>query len=138
MKFTRKASANWKGSGLEGTGTISTASGILDNANHTQKSRFKDAPGTNPEELIGAAHAGCYCMKLSFVIGEAGFTPDDISTNATVYFEDGVISRVHLDVTAQVPGMSADAFATAAQDAKENCPISKSLTADVTLDANLA
>ena len=138
MKFTRKASANWKGSGLEGTGTISTASGILDNANHTHKTRFKDAPGTNPEELIGAAHAGCYSMKLSFVLGEAGYTADDISTDATVYFEDGAIVRVHLNTVVSVPGMSAEDFAAAAENAKENCPISKSLTAEVTLEAKLA
>ena len=137
MKFTRKASATWQGTGLEGTGTISTGGGALNNAPHTHKSRFKDDPGTNPEELIGAAHAGCFSMKLSFVIGEAGFTADNIATKATVYFEDGAIVRSHLDVEASVPGMSADQFAAAAADAKANCPISKSLTAEVTMEARL-
>ncbi len=137
MKFTRKASASWQGTGLEGTGHVSTGSKVLDNAPLTHKSRFKDQPGANPEELVGAAHAGCFCMKLSFVIGGMGFTADSLSAKATVTFENDMIAAVHLDVEGKVPGMTAEQFAEATKDAKENCPISRSLKADITMDATL-
>lgn len=137
MKFTRKASATWAGTGMEGTGTVSTQSTVLDKANLTFKTRFADGIGTNPEELIGAAHAGCYSMKLSFVLNEAGFTAKSIATEASVLFEDGAITEITLTVNAEVPDMTAEAFATAAEDAKANCPISKSLTAKIVLNATL-
>ncbi len=137
MKFTRKASASWQGTGLEGTGHVSTGSKVLDNAPLTHKSRFKDQPGANPEELVGAAHAGCFCMKLSFVIGGMGFTADNLSAKATVTFENDMIAAVHLDVEGKVPGMTAEQFAEATKDAKENCPISRSLRADITMNATL-
>lgn len=137
MKFTRKASASWQGTGLEGTGHVSTGSKVLDNAPLTHKSRFKDQAGANPEELVGAAHAGCFCMKLSFVIGGMGFTADNLSAKATVTFENDMIAAVHLDVEGKVPGMTAEQFAEATKDAKENCPISRSLKADITMDATL-
>lgn len=137
MKFTRKASASWQGTGLEGTGHVSTGSKVLENAALTHKSRFKDQPGANPEELVGAAHAGCFCMKLSFVIGGMGFTPDNLSAKATVTFENDMIAAVHLDVEGKVPGMTAEQFAEATKDAKENCPISRSLKSEITMDANL-
>lgn len=137
MKIIRRASATWKGTGKEGSGTVSTQSTVLNNTQFSFGSRFEEGVGTNPEELVGAAHAGCFSMKLSFVIVAAGFTADSISTNAKVTLEDGKISTIHLDVKAKVPGMSADQFATAANEAKANCPISKSLNAEITMDAAL-
>ncbi|MFN3849292.1 MAG: OsmC family protein [Spirosomataceae bacterium] len=137
MKFTRKASANWKGTGKDGIGTVSTESTTLDNAQVSFKTRFADGVGTNPEELIGAAHASCFSMKLSFVLNEAGFTADNIDTVAKVTFEDGRISVINLDLTATIPGISEEQFQAAAQNAKENCPISKSLNAEIILTAAL-
>jgi osmotically inducible protein OsmC len=137
MKVIRRASATWKGTGKEGSGTVSTQSTVLNNTQFSFGSRFEEGVGTNPEELIGAAHAGCFSMKLSFIIVAAGFTADSINTNAKVTLEDGKISTIHLDVKAKVPGMSADQFAAAANDAKANCPISKSLNAEITMDAVL-
>ncbi|WP_289155858.1 OsmC family protein [uncultured Salipiger sp.] len=138
----KKGSANWKGSLKEGTGTISTESGVLDEVNYGFNKRFEGAPGSNPEELIGAAHASCFSMALSMVLGEAGFTPDDISTVATVSLEKGdagfAVTASHLEVTAKVPGATAEQFAEAAATAKENCPISKLLSAEITMDATLA
>jgi osmotically inducible protein OsmC len=137
MKVIRRASATWKGTGKEGSGTVSTQSTVLNNTQFSFGSRFEEGVGTNPEELIGAAHAGCFSMKLSFIIVAAGFTADSINTNAKVTLEDGKISTIHLDVKAKVPGMNADQFAAAANDAKANCPISKSLNAEITMDAVL-
>ena len=137
MKIIRRASATWKGTGKEGSGTVSKQSTVLNNTQFSFGSRFEEGVGTNPEELIGAAHAGCFSMKLSFIIVAAGFTADSINTNAKVTLEDGKISAIHLDVKAKVPGMNADQFATAANDAKANCPISKSLNAEITMDAAL-
>lgn len=137
MKVIRRASATWKGTGKEGSGIVSTQSTVLNNTQFSFGSRFEEGVGTNPEELIGAAHAGCFSMKLSFIIVAAGFTADSINTNAKVTLEDGKISTIHLDVKAKVPGMSVDQFAAAANDAKANCPISKSLNAEITMEAVL-
>lgn len=134
----RFATANWKGSGKEGKGTNTTQSGVLNNTQYSFNSRFADGIGTNPEELIAAAHAGCFTMKLSFVIGAAGFTPDNIDTKCTITLGDGAITSSHLEVTATVPGMDAEKFAAAAADAKANCPISKLLNTEITMDAKLA
>jgi lipoyl-dependent peroxiredoxin len=133
----RRASATWKGTGKEGSGTVSTQSTALNNLQFSYGSRFEEGPGTNPEELVGAAHAGCYSMKLSFLIVAAGFVAESINTAAKVTLDQGKITTVDLTVTAKVPGMSAEQFADAAQNAKENCPISKSLNADITLKATL-
>ncbi|AYQ35733.1 OsmC family protein [Runella sp. SP2] len=133
----RTASANWQGSGKEGHGTVSTQSTVLDGTQYSFNTRFADGIGTNPEELVGAAHAGCFTMKLSFVIGEYGLTADNIDTKATVTFENGAIPNIHLSVKASVPGMTAEQFAEAAQNAKANCPISKLLNTDITMDAEL-
>lgn len=133
----RTASANWKGSGKEGHGTVSTQSTVLDGTQYSFNTRFADGIGTNPEELVGAAHAGCFTMKLSFVIGEYGLTAENIDTKATVTFENGAIPNIHLSVKASVPGMTAEQFAEAAQNAKANCPISKLLNTDITMDAEL-
>jgi osmotically inducible protein OsmC len=138
----RKASAVWKGSLKDGQGTVSSASGILSNTKYSFKTRFEDAPGTNPEELIAAAHAACFSMALSAQLGGANLTPESIETAATLSMEKleagWTITAVHLDVTAKVPGASAEAFATAAANAKAGCPVSKVLNAKITLDAKLA
>jgi lipoyl-dependent peroxiredoxin len=133
----RRASATWKGTGKEGSGTVSTQSKALDNLQFSYGSRFEEGVGTNPEELVGAAHAGCFSMKLSFLIVADGFVAEFINTSAKVTLDQGKITTVDLTVSAKVPGMSAEQFAAAAQNAKENCPISKSLNADITLNATL-
>ena len=137
MKFTRKANANWKGTGMEGTGTISTQSTTLNNAQLSFKTRFAEGVGTNPEELIAAAHSGCYTMQLSFLLSELGFTPENLDTEARVVFEDGTITKIELVLNATVPGISEEAFSAAAQKAKEICPVSKLLNAEITLSATL-
>lgn len=133
----RYATANWKGSGKEGTGTTSTQSGVLDNTQYSFNSRFAEGIGTNPEELVAAAHAGCFTMKLSFVLNEAGFTADNIDTKCTINFENGAIVESHLDVKATVPGIDAAKFEACAADAKANCPISKLLNTQISMSATL-
>lgn len=137
MKFTRRASANWKGTGMEGTGNISTQSTTLDKAQLSFKTRFAEGVGTNPEELIAAAHSGCYTMQLSFILNELGFTADNLDTEAQVTFEDGTITKIHLKLEANVPGITEQDFQTAAQKAKEICPVSKLLNAEIILSATL-
>ena len=137
MKFTRQASANWKGTGMEGVGTVSTQSTTLDKAQLSFKTRFADGVGTNPEELIGAAHAGCFSMQFSFLLNEAGFTADNIDTNAKVTFEDGTITTIQLELTATIPNITNEQFQEIAAKAKEVCPVSKLLKAEITLTANL-
>ncbi len=134
----RFATANWKGSGKEGQGTNTTQSGVLNNTQYSFNTRFADGIGTNPEELIAAAHAGCFTMKLSFVLNEAGFTADNIDTKCTINFENGAITESHLDVTATIPGIDQAKFDECAADAKANCPISKLLNTNITMDARLA
>jgi len=140
MKST--ATANWKGSGKEGKGLLSSKSKVLNQIGYDYRSRFEDGPNTNatntnPEELIAAAHAGCYSMKLSFVLGAAGFTPDSIDTTATVTLEGGVIKNSHLVVSAKVPGITPEKFRESAEDAKANCPVSKALNTEITMEAKL-
>lgn len=137
MKFTRRANANWKGTGMEGKGTISTQSTTLDHAQLSFKTRFDQGVGTNPEELIAAAHSGCFTMQLSFLLSEAGFTPEDLDTFAKVTFEDGTITLIQLELTGKVPGISAEDFEKAAQKAKEICPVSKLLNTEITLAVTL-
>ena len=134
----RFATANWKGSGKEGTGTNTTQSGVLSNTAYSYKSRFEEGIGTNPEELVAAAHAGCFTMKLSFVLNEAGFTADNIDTKCTITLEGGAITSSHLEVKATVPGIDAAKFAEVAADAKANCPISKLLNTEISMEASLA
>ena len=123
----RSGSAVWQGDLKTGKGHISSQSGVLDDAQYGFNTRFEDGPGTNPEELIGAAHAGCFSMALSNIMGEDGVTPDQIATKASVTLEqkdDGfAITKVHLDVTAAVPGMSEEDFQAAAEKAKSGCPV---------------
>ena len=133
----RFATANWKGSGKDGKGTSTTQSGILTNAQYSYSSRFEQGTGTNPEELVAAAHAGCYSMKLSFVLNAAGYTPDNIDTKCTVTIADGAITESHLEVKATVPGIDAAKFKECAEEAKATCPISKSLKSNITMEASL-
>ena len=137
----RKASAVWKGGLKDGKGTVSSTSGVLSNTPYSFTTRFENTPGTNPEELIAAAHAACFSMALSAQLGEAKLTPDNVSTSATLTMEKldagWTITAVHLDVVAKVPGASSDAFNTAAQNAKAGCPVSKVLNAKITMDAKL-
>ena len=137
MKFSRNASANWKGSGKEGKGTLSTESTILKDTQYSFKSRFEDGKGTNPEELVGAAHAGCFTMQLSFLLGEAGFTPTSLDTGAKVLFEDGSITQITLNLSGKVPGIKKEQFKEIAKKAKEICPISKLLKTDIVLEVKL-
>ncbi|MRX48093.1 OsmC family protein [Pedobacter puniceum] len=137
MKFTRKASANWRGTGKEGSGNISTESTVLNNAQLSYKTRFEDGIGTNPEELIAAAHAGCFTMQLSFLISEAGFTPENLDTVAHVQFEDGSINLITLELSGAIPGISNEEFEQLAQKAKEICPISKLLDTEIHLVTTL-
>jgi lipoyl-dependent peroxiredoxin len=124
----RHASAVWNGSGKEGNGQMSTQSGVLKEMQYSYNTRFADGIGTNPEELIAAAHAGCFSMKLSFVLGEAGFTPDRLETKCDITFENGTVTRSHLTVTGSVPGISEDKWQEAVKKAEQECPISKLLT----------
>jgi lipoyl-dependent peroxiredoxin len=134
----RKATAVWNGSGKEGTGKMSSESTLLDNAQYSYKTRFEDGVGTNPEELMAAAHAGCFSMKLSFVLGAANFTPENIETTCEITLDNGAITTSNLVVRATVPGISAEEFEKCAQEAKENCPVSKAYNMNITLDAALA
>lgn len=138
MKFNRKATAQWKGSGKEGKGTLNTESGVLDKSPYSFKTRFEDSIGTNPEELIGAAHAGCFTMQLSFLLGEEGFTPTSLDTEAKVTFEDGSITLITLNLKGDVPGIDESKFTSIAQKAKEVCPISKLLNTKIELTAVLS
>src|SRR5580765_7940306 len=131
----RSATANWKGSGKEGKGTVTAQSGIFSGTPISYRTRFEEVKGTSPEELIAAAHAGCFSMKLSFVLGAAGFTPDNIDTKCTITLENGTIKSSQLTVKASVPGISEDQFLQCAEEAKENCPVSKALNAQITMNA---
>jgi lipoyl-dependent peroxiredoxin len=137
----RKGSAVWRGGLKDGKGTVSTDSGVLSNSQYSFSTRFEDGKGTNPEELIAAAHAGCFSMALSAQLGNAGMTAEQIQTTATVSLDktDGgfSITAVHLDVTAKIPGADKQAFETAANNAKAGCPVSRVLNASITMDAKL-
>jgi lipoyl-dependent peroxiredoxin len=137
----RQGSAVWHGGIKEGSGFVSTESKVLSNTPYSFAARFENGAGTNPEELIGAAHAGCFSMALSGQLGAAGMTAESISTTATVVIEkvkEGfAITTVHLDVTAKIPGADPAAFQAAALKAKEGCPVSKLLNALITMDARL-
>ncbi|MDZ4793231.1 MAG: OsmC family peroxiredoxin [Bacteroidota bacterium] len=133
----KSATANWKGTGKEGMGKLTTQSGVIKNKKYDFRSRFDDGTYTNPEELVAAAHAGCFTMKLSFVLGAAGFTPRKIETTCFITLENGAITESHLVVKAKVPRMKADKFAECATEAKENCPISKLLNTNITMEASL-
>lgn len=133
----RKATAFWLGTGKEGSGHVSTQSNVLNKAQYSYKSRFEDGIGTNPEELVAAAHAGCFTMKLSFLLDGAGFPPTSIETNCEVTLDNGAITLSHLSTKAKVPAISKEKFEEIAADAKTNCPVSKSLCATITLATEL-
>ncbi|HWS88845.1 MAG TPA: OsmC family protein [Pyrinomonadaceae bacterium] len=137
----RTGSAVWQGGIKDGRGTVSTESGVLDGAQYSFSTRFEDGKGTNPEELLAAAHAGCFSMALSKQLNDAGLTADSINTTASVRLEKTdagfSITKVHLDVTARVPGADASAFETAAGNAKAGCPVSRLFNAEITMDAKL-
>ncbi|WFE76442.1 OsmC family protein [Roseinatronobacter sp. S2] len=137
----RMGSAIWKGDLKTGTGITSTESGVLKDAQYGFATRFEDGPGTNPEELIGAAHASCFSMALSLILSEHGLVADQIATTATVTLDkvDGgfAVTKIHLDLVADIPGASDDTFMAAAEAAKAGCPISKLLNAEITLSAKL-
>src|SRR5262245_53281415 len=137
----RTASAAWSGDLKQGKGSVSTQSGVLKDTQYSFSTRFEEGIGTNPEELIAAAHAACFSMALSAQLGNAGLTPDRISTTATATFEKTdagfTVTSMHLEVTAKVAGASQDAFETAAANAKAGCPISRLLNTTITMDARL-
>lgn len=138
----RKASAVWRGDLKTGRGTLSTESSVLQDAPYQFSNRFENEPGTNPEELVGVAHAGCFSMALSGQLQKAGFSPESISTSAEVTLENHpetswTVTRIHLDTTAKVPGISPEKFAEIANGAKSGCPISRLLKAEISLEARL-
>jgi osmotically inducible protein OsmC len=137
----RTASAHWAGGLKDGKGTISTASGVLSDTQFSFSTRFENGIGTNPEELIAAAHAGCFSMALSHQLGEGGMTAESIDTKAALTMEKTdagfTITAIHLDVTVKIPGASQEKFDTATQNAKKGCPVSRVLNATITMDAKL-
>ena len=135
----RNATAVWNGTGKEGTGHLTTQSTTLSDAQYSYNSRFAEGVGTNPEELVAAAHAGCFSMKLSFVLNAAGFTADEIKTKCEITLDpaQGKITESHLTLEAKIPGISQEQFDTAVEDAKANCPISKLLNTNITHEAVL-
>lgn len=139
--MVRKGSAVWTGGLKDGKGTVSTASGVLKDTQYSFATRFENGVGTNPEELLGAAHAGCFSMALSAQLGNAGLTAERIATEAAVTLDkvDGGfgITQVHLTVTAKVPGATAESFQKAADGAKAGCPVSKLFNTKITMDAKL-
>jgi osmotically inducible protein OsmC len=133
----RKATAVWKGSGKEGNGNLTSQSTVLNKTQYSFNSRFAEGVGTNPEELIAAAHAGCFTMKLSFVLGEAGFTPEELTTDCVITLDNGAITTSELTLKAKVPGITPEKFQACAKDAEANCPVSKVLNATISLNASL-
>jgi osmotically inducible protein OsmC len=137
----RKANAVWRGTGRDGAGDLTTASMVLNRTPYSYKTRFEDEPGTNPEELIAAAHAGCFTMALAFALQQAGITPLELSTEAAVSLDpDGAgfkISKSALTLRAKIPGLDDAKFQELARGAEQNCPVSKVLNAEITLDAKL-
>ena len=137
----RKAKAVWQGTGRDGTGALTTDSGVLSSSPYGFKTRFENEPGTSPEELIAAAHAGCFTMALAFQLQTAGFKPEELTTEAAVSLDskdgDFTISKSALTLTAKVPGLDQAKFAELAGVAEKNCPVSKLLNAEITLDATL-
>ena len=137
MQIKRTSTAIWKGTGKEGAGTLSSQSGVLRETQYGFNSRFADGIGTNPEELIAAAHAGCFSMKLSFCLVAAGFTAEQINTSCEIILEEGNITNSNLIVNATVPGIDEATFQSCVKDAEVNCPISKLLKAEISVTATL-
>ncbi|MEE1884839.1 OsmC family protein [Pedobacter flavus] len=135
--MNRKATAVWQGSGKEGSGHLSTQSTVLNKTQYSFNTRFEDGIGTNPEELIAAAHAGCFTMKLSFVLNEKGFTADELNTDCIITFQDGKVAKSHLVVEAKIPSIDESTFQAAVKEAEENCPISLLLNTEISSEAKL-
>ncbi|GAA4317109.1 OsmC family protein [Flaviaesturariibacter amylovorans] len=135
--MVRNATAVWNGSGKEGNGNLSTQSGVLEATQYSFNSRFAEGKGTNPEELVAAAHAGCFTMKLSFVLGEAGFTPERLETKCDITFENGAVTKSHLTVTGTVPGIDEAKWQESVKKAEQECPISKLLKTEISSEAKL-
>jgi len=135
--MNRHATAVWRGTGKEGIGDLTTQSPALNKVKYSYNSRFEEGTGTNPEELIAAAHAGCFSMKLSFVLNAAGFTPEEITTLCHITLTDGTITKSHLQVAAKIPGIDKQKFEECAEDAKKNCPVSKLLKAEIIMETTL-
>jgi osmotically inducible protein OsmC len=134
----RNATAVWNGSGKEGSGHLSTQSTVLDKTQYSFNSRFAEGKGTNPEELVAAAHAGCFTMKLSFILGEAGFTPETLETKCEITFENGSVTKSHLILNAKVPGIEQQKFEECVKKAEQECPISKLLNTEISSQATLS
>ena len=137
-EMERDATAAWLGTGKEGKGTLTTQSKVLNEAFYSSASRFEQAKGTNPEELVAAAHAGCFTMKLAYLIDAAGFFPERLETGCKVTLEDGSIKKSHLTVKAQIKGITKEKFDELVKDAEINCPISKSINAKISVEAALS
>lgn len=133
----RRATAVWNGTGKDGKGHLTTQSTVLNKTQYSFSSRFEEGIGTNPEELVGAAHSGCFTMKLAFNLQAAGFTPDELKTDCEIVFEDGVIVASNLNLTATVPGIDNAKFEELVRDAEANCPISKLLNTKITVSFSL-
>jgi osmotically inducible protein OsmC len=138
MKITRKASAHWAGTGKEGNGNLTTASTVLNQTQYSFNTRFADGIGTNPEELVAAAHAGCFAMQLAFTIQQAGFAADSLDVSCAITLEDSGITSSKLTLTASVPGLEQAKFDELVDHAEHNCPISKLFNATISVDATLA
>lgn len=137
MPIKRKSSAVWTGPGKTGKGVVSSASGILKDTPYSFLSRFESGSGTNPEELVAAAHAGCFSMKLAFNLQEAGFTATEIRTECEIVFDNGTITESNLTLKATIPSITQEKFDELTKHAEENCPISKLLNAKINLNATL-
>ena len=138
MKIVRKSSAHWAGSGKDGKGTLTSASTVLNNTQYSFNTRFEDGIGTNPEELVAAAHAGCFAMQLAFNIQGAGFTADSLEVSCAITLEDSGITSSKLTLNASVPGLDKAKFDELVDHAEHNCPISKLLNTAISVDATLA
>ncbi|MGF7217818.1 osmotically inducible protein OsmC [Spirosoma lacussanchae] len=137
MQIKRNATAHWTGTGKDGKGTLSTASTVLNQTQYSFNTRFADGVGTNPEELVAAAHAGCFAMQLAFNIQQAGFAADSLDVQCTITLEDGGISSSNLKLTASVPGLENEKFNELVEHAEKNCPISKLFNTTINVDATL-
>lgn len=135
--MVRSATAVWNGSGKTGNGHLSTQSGVLNETQYSFNTRFAEGNGTNPEELVAAAHAGCFTMKLSFVLNEAGVTAENLQTQCEVTFENGAVTKSHLRVQGKVPGIEEEKWQQCVKEAEQNCPISKLLNTTITSEATL-
>jgi lipoyl-dependent peroxiredoxin len=131
------AAAIWRGKGKEGSGSLTTKSKVLNSVPYSYKTRFEGPDGTNPEEMIAAAHAGCFAMKLSFVTEGAGCVAEELNVNCEITLEAGTITGSHLTLKAKIPGMNKETFDKCVEDASKNCPISKLLNTKITVDATL-